>query len=402
MTHGLVAVLIALLTAAATVLAEVRIFQIAAADRQFYWKFHSDWRGLFRKSKTVVPAFEAERLEPVLDAWYLDMDRLERLALQGKWEQALYGTRQLGCVFRNARLSRLQIQLLLRLPRYGRESYDLNEICAHLMSGDISDQNVMPVLQLIGDAVRAGNCLEQDHMKRLFTPLLQRYLRKLQEYDSVVELLDAVGVPLFQYCGGQIVEQNGNRRGELPKDTEGKRRFFDRLTTELARNRRAYVDHGTWYPIIRTLKAIKTDEATLAFHQIELCFFSRPEHLEKNNFYERIRKEKSMGESVSRLHPEQRKWLSSILGSWIVDENGRNYSASELRFLRELARKSRRMHYESGRTRRRPNASAAEAPADGGAPSSSDLQPPGMREMKEFTQLLDNILRERKKEDGLC
>lgn len=411
--NGVAAVLITLAVAAVAAIAEISIFRIEGADRQFYWRFHSDWKLLFRKGKPTAEIVETDRFEPVMDAWYLDMDRLERLALQGQWEQVIHGSRQLSCVFRNARLSRLQYRILLHLPQDGREGYELNEICANLTSGDIPDEDVLPILKMIGDAVRQGSCAEQDHMKRLFAPLLQRYLRQLEKADSIDTLLDAVGEPLFRYCGGQIINLDGKIQGEFPRDAEGQHRFFERLTTELSRNRKTYIEQGAWYPILRILKTMQTDEALHAFEQIECCFFHRREHEEKDNFYQRQKRGK---EESGLLHPEQRKLFSGIVGRWVVDENGNDYILSDFSFLKELAKGSRRIQYENSvqrrldaktaKRRRQKEPSPVSIPADeektdgGAAPPAREAQDPKVRELEKLTNLFQNMVNDWNDEDG--
>lgn len=353
LVHPAAAVLIALAAVAAAAAAEVKLFRTDAADRQFYWRSHSEWKPLFRRVEAALPRLEGKRLEPIIDAWYLDMDRVERLALREDWAQAMYGARQLSQVFRNARLARLQYQALLHLPGDGREGYDLNEVCANLRSGDIPDEDVLSVLRMIGDAVHQGGCTEQDNLKRLFAPLLQRHLRRIGQYASAEELAEPMGRDFFLYCGGEYFHVLGGEHGEPPKDAEGRHTFYERLVTEMVRDRQKYLEDGTWYPILRILRTMQSEDAANALRTLEFCFFHREEHKARNNFYEQHQPAQGVDEDVNLLHPEQRKFFTEVLGYWVVDENGNAYTSSAP-FLAELAKESRRVQYETDAARQRP------------------------------------------------
>ena len=322
----------------AAVMAESRFKKSAPEDRQFFWRFHSNWKAFFKKETPEIPVLEPKCMEPLIDAWYLDMDRLERLAFRGDWTLVGKGARQLSCIYRNPRLSRLQYRVLLHIPEGGRESFDLNEICANLKSGDIPDEEVEPFLGLISRAVCDGASLDQDNIKRLFPQLLERYLRKLASCAALNTLWGAMGEPLFQYCGGQMVKSINGIRGELPVGEEGRKIFFQRLLTEVTRRRRYFIVQGTWYPILLAVENTPGRDAAEAFVALEKCFFHREERQEPHNFFEKARRS-----GIYLLHPEQRKSMECILVHWVVDETGKPYASSEYDFLRDLAAESNRI-----------------------------------------------------------
>lgn len=169
---GWAAVICLAAAAAAVLFVAQRIGKRTETDNQL-WRFCTDWKSLLRPEAKTIQVIEDAEIESVLDAWYLDMDRLERIALAGDWSTALQGARRLGCVYRNARLSRLEYRALLHLPLDDREAYDLDDICANLTAEDVSEQEILPLLHLICSSAQL-NPGEQTFEKKLFRALLNR------------------------------------------------------------------------------------------------------------------------------------------------------------------------------------------------------------------------------------
>lgn len=157
------------------------------ADRQAFWRFHTDPKQMFRSDAAVSPV-DAVKAEPILDAWFFDMDETERQALAGDWEGALINARLLGHIYRNRRLSLLMLRALLTARQSGADCFDLDDICANLSPEDIGDADVDPFLRLVNNAVREGGLLRDGQIQRLYCALLPRRLTARQGEKDVLPL----------------------------------------------------------------------------------------------------------------------------------------------------------------------------------------------------------------------
>ncbi len=338
LTGWLFALLFFLLTLGATAITGLRLLLLDREDREYFWRLHGKVN-LFAR-QTDLPVVDAGSLEPLMDAWYLDMDRLERMGLRGDWNNALHGARWLSGVFRNPRLSRLMLQAHLQLRTQGRDCYDLDEICANLTEFDISPEDTVPFLNLVERVVREHGCQEETQLKRLFAAMLRRHLERLATYKKTENVMDAVGEELYLACGGSVNTRNGGKHGHIPMfAAQG---FMDRLVQELKLRRREYVENGRWIAVFQALdKELDTtdlDQASKeqAVRELELCFFHREEHLEPDNLLDAIRNGEMQEWDIRLLHPEQRRDLAAVLGRWETDEWERPYPQSGYSFLREL------------------------------------------------------------------
>lgn len=338
LTSWVFGLLFFLLTLGATAITGLRLWLLDPGDRQYFWRLHGDVN-LFAR-QTDLPVVDARSLEPLMDAWYLDMDRLERMGLRGDWNNALHGARWLSSVFRNPRLSRLMLQAHLQLHTEGRDCYDLDEICANLTEFDISPEYTVPFLNLVERVVREHGCQEEAQLKRLFAAMLRRHLERLATYRKIDNLMDAVGEELFRACGGPVTTQNGEKHGHIPMHAA--QAFMDRLVPELSLRRREYVENGRWIAVFQALDkeldATYLDQASKehAVRELELCFFHREEHLEPDNLLDAIRNGEEKDWDIRLLHPEQRHDFAAVLGRWETDEFERPYRQSGYYFLREL------------------------------------------------------------------
>lgn len=314
---------------------EMTIQKLNREDRMFFWQVHSNPKELFKNSPDV-PVMDDKLLEPIIDAWYLDIDRLERMAMAGKWEEALKGARELSAVYRNARLSRLMYSALLGTGNETRELYELDEICANLTVEDIPDNGILSFIKLTGRALREGSCSSYDNIKRIFTPMVRRCCDSIAASRSDAELLDALGEDRFRNCGGRIIRESDRTYGALPMSEDAKKLFFTRLSRVVRANRGELIDSGMWYSVLKELRDKYSEEAGECFGEIERCFFNREEHLERDNYYDRAEKADRYDHPAWVFHPEQERFLAGIFERWVVDENGVPYSESSDPLIADL------------------------------------------------------------------
>ena len=345
LTSWVFALIFFLLTLTATSFTGLMYWGLGPTDRMYVWRLHGE-ESLF-SNRTAFPVVNPRRLEVIMDAWYLDMDRLERMGLRGDWAKALYGARWLSSVYHNPRLSRLMLQAHLQLRTEGWDCYDLDEICANLTEHDISPEDTVPFLNLVERVVREHGCQNDAELKRLFAGMLRRHLEQLGAYTQINELLDAVGEDLIRACGVAVKGQQGNRIPIFPTYGEGFQAFLERLVQELSRHRREFVDNGKWIAVFLALdKLSMIDPARNAWavRELELCYFHREEHLEPDNLLDAIRDWDGTVETwdIRLLHPEQRRAFAEVLGRWETDELERPYQTSAYSFLRQLYAESYR------------------------------------------------------------
>lgn len=326
------AIISLVLTIAVLALMVLFLKSVDQTDSRYYWKFHSDIKPLFTiESKSAAP-LEPSTLEPIIDSWYLDISRLERLALKKDWQAVQSGISQLASVFRNPRLSRLQYNYLLNTGFNIEDEYLVDELCMHIQCEDIADEEIPLLLRKMAYICRYGNCNSQNHIKRLFIPLFLRYLKYLQKNSEFKRLSDCIGASLFEYCGGMI----NAWKDEIPSDENGEKLFFDRLITELYRYRQEYVESGKWYFILKSIKGIETENAEKAFQRIKELFLRNPKQSEAF-FNGQCRLYHSEQRIISLIHPEILGELLDMVQFWQIDENGRLYSSSNLAIIRFMA-----------------------------------------------------------------
>lgn len=323
-------------TIAVTVLLTVQLRSIPKEDRYFYWQFNREWKPLLR-GEQIANVLDDSALEPILDAWYLDMDHLDRLAFAGEWTEVLRCSRLLAGVFRNNRLSRLQLQALLQLPDNTAESYDLDEICAHLTDADIPDDQVAAVLNLMASASAFGGCMDHRNLPELFTRLLARYLELLRENnftyaEGVSGLHGVLGDELFTDCGGRL--QNGVAM--IPDEPEACADFYRLLVLRITANRAAYVDNGGWYPLMECLNSINHPGAAKALRHLQACFFNRTDEKTVYRVFQQRSKERKAPASIQLLLDEQKDFFAGALRFWQTDGSGRPLTRSSCKAVRDL------------------------------------------------------------------
>ena len=315
--------------------------RIDKSDRLFFWLFHTDKRILFQKKE--IPVLTSKHLEPLMDAWYMDMDYLERLSLNGQWEDALYGARRLFGVYRNPRLSRLMYRSLMHISPDGREYFELNEICAHVDADEIAFEDMASSLRMIERAVNESCCQQWDNVKKVFASLLRRYLVAISQRRNLHSYSEVLGEELFLYCGGQLIRlQNGRVSEEFPRDSEGEKNFMARLKVEVTRHRQDFIDNGTWYPLLSLVRESNMTDADKTYQKLDACFIRGKEYSGINsNIGRSALRDKRL--DVNHFHPDQKRIFTEILGYWVVDENGNYYTESSDPVLRQLASESHRI-----------------------------------------------------------
>lgn len=326
------AIISLVLTIAVLALMVLFIKSVDQTDSRYYWKFHSNIKPLFTVENKSAAPLEPSTLEPIIDSWYLDISRLERLALKMDWEAVQSGISQLASVFRNPRLSRLQYNYLLNTGFNIEDEYMLDELCMHIQCEDIADKDIPLLLRKMAYICRYGNCNSQNHIKRLFIPLFLRYIKILQKNSEFKQMSDCIGVSLFEYCGGIIHEQED----KIPSDEDGEKLFFDRLITELYRYRQEYVDSGKWYFILKFIKNMDTENAKKAFWRINKLFLRNPKQSEAF-FHSQHRSYRSENKIIFLIHPEILSELLDMVQFWQIDNNGKLYTSSDIAVIRFMA-----------------------------------------------------------------
>lgn len=340
--HFALGLLILLADIALCVVQLLRVRALDAEDREAFWLFHGNWKELLDKHESGIPTLESERLEPMLDAWFTDLDRLERLAALDDWEGVLLGARQLGAVYRNPRLSRLQFKALTQLTDRSDALYQLDEICANLKVTDIPDGDLLDVMNMIGEGVQSGQCRENEQLKAMFDQLLNRYVDNMKAQDARIRekgynaLLDVMGDGLVEYCGGLIGKPGLHF---MPRDNN---LFYERLVQGVTLERNSYEQSGKWYPLLLSLSQIRTDTSKRALQALTDLFLGEDSEAAKQ--MDLVLRGKRTPTSVDLLLPRQRAFFVAVLESWLADGEGRLYRTAEETNLRDLLKGKPLLH----------------------------------------------------------
>jgi hypothetical protein len=341
--HPAVCVILALAAIGAVVLdlrAVLNLVQKQEAMETF-WLVHESsdlkqGKGGFRKvqPRRIV---ESRSVEPMIDAYYQDLDRLEALADRGQWQQVLEQADRLSYVYSNPRLSRVQLRAILNLPINEETALDLNQICSHLTLSDVEDYQVWKLLHQLGDYLLRGECLENDQIKRLFRQVLYRLLelrrftqppRPVEEGAGYHRLMSLCGKEPFEKVWGKLTY---NEYGMLTPSPDPD--TYSPLCAELARLERkwhtVFLSSGSWMELLTALKACPEEhlQRLAAFVERRYCYDRRTG--ETSILYEATLKgQLRQIDAIDLLLPEEKWYVNQVLNCCVYDENGQLYSQS--------------------------------------------------------------------------
>ena len=336
---------------AAILAAAVGLLPIIDRQRSFsdFWLLHNE-------DELRQPVGGAS-LEPLTDAYFLDLSRLEwiaeRVCARGdraSVRRLLLYADQLSYAFNNPRLARLQMKLLLAVPGTEEMGLDLDLICSQLRADDIPEGKRWDLYAYLGEALRGGRLLESRHVKLLFEETAEALMearKKLSLHPLPAggalwpRLRSLCGDAVFSRAFGNLSSEELNKM-RLPAEAEKMRLLADEIVRFASEHHEALRKSDRWAELVHCLRS-SGDLALIEASQSVLSgFCGDPGHAEFLSFsdlYLRIeaRTVASCEKSFAALFlPEEQRFTADVLSRCVFDADGLLYSEAARFGIRDL------------------------------------------------------------------